>query len=269
MGMVMTGAAAFLDVLACPECRAALEASPDGTALTCTGCGASRSAAADGVVDLVGSDDAETVTASQRAMQFRPLVRLYERAWRPAVTRLLTGLSHDAERAWSLERLAPAPDATVLDLACGPGNTTRAIAAAVPAGRVLGVDYSRPMLRAAVAAPWPGPAVVGYVRGDAHHLPLRSASLDAANCAGAFYLFADPEAVLAGLADALRPGASFTLMASRRPAVAAGLAARVTGASGLRLYAPGEIEGMLAAAGFDVVDRRRAGFMVLLATRRH
>ena len=264
--MAVTSATDFLDVLACPECGADLDGRPDGAGLACTGC-RTRFAATDGVVDFVGVGT-EPATTTQRAMQFRPLVRVYERFWRPALTRLLTGVSHDAERAWSLEHLAPAPDATVLDLACGPGNTTRTVATAVPAGRVLGVDYSPPMLRAAVGAPWSGPATVGYVRGDAHRLPLRPDSLDAANCAGAFYLFADPAAVLAGLAAALRQGATFTLMASRRPPVAGGFAGRVAGASGLRVYAPGEMEGLLDAAGFDVVDRRGAGFMVLLATQR-
>jgi ubiquinone/menaquinone biosynthesis C-methylase UbiE len=177
-------------------------------------------------------------------------------------------MSHDAERAWSLDRLAPAADATVLDLACGPGNTTRTVAAAVPTGRVLGIDFSTAMLREALAAPSTGRATVGYVRGDAHRLPLQPNSVDAANCAGAFYLFSDPPRVLAGIAAALRAGGRFTLMASQQPRVGGAVAAKVVRPGGLRVYARGEMERLLDDAGFDVLDCRIAGFMLLLAARR-
>jgi ubiquinone/menaquinone biosynthesis C-methylase UbiE len=177
-------------------------------------------------------------------------------------------MSHEAERAWSLDRLAPVPDATVLDLACGPGNTTRTIAAAVPAGRVLGIDFSTAMLREALATAPTAGAMVGYVRGDAHRLPLQPGSVDAANCAGAFYLFSDPPRVLAGIAAALRPGGRFTLMASQQPRVGGSGTAALMRPGGLRVYARGEMERLLDDAGFEVLDRRLAGFMLLLAARR-
>ena len=169
----------------------------------------------DGLADLVPPEPAQAETPNMRIMESGLLARVYERAWRPVLTRLLTGMSHKAERAWSLDRLAPVPDATVLDLACGPGNTTRTIAAAVPAGRVLGIDFSTAMLREALATAPTAGAMVGYVRGDAHRLPLQPGSVDAANCAGAFYLFSDPPRVLAGIAAALRVGGRFTLMGSQ------------------------------------------------------
>jgi SAM-dependent methyltransferase len=49
--------------------------------------------------------------------------------------------------AATLERAAPRPGEHVLDIGCGCGTTTLALADAVgPAGAVLGVDVSRPML---------------------------------------------------------------------------------------------------------------------------
>jgi ubiquinone/menaquinone biosynthesis C-methylase UbiE len=203
-----------------------------------------------------------------RIMESGLLARVYERAWRPVLTQLLTGMSHGAERAWSLDRLAPALDATVLDLACGPGNTTRTIAAAVPAGRVLGIDFSTAMLRQALAADPTAGASIGYVRGDAHRLPLQPASIDAANCAGAFYLFSDPPRVLAGIAAALRPGGRLTLMASQQPRLCGAATAALVRPGGLRVYARGEMERLLDNAGFDLIDRRFAGLMLLLAARR-
>jgi len=262
----LSAAVAFADILGCPLCHGPLPPAEDGT-LVCAACGA-RYPVTDGLADLIPPEPGQAETLNIRIMKSGLLARVYERAWRPVLTRLLTGMSHDAERAWSLERLAPAPDATVLDLACGPGNTTRTIAAAVPAGRVLGIDFSTAMLREALATAPTAGAMVGYVRGDAHRLPLQPGSVDAANCAGAFYLFSDPPRVLAGIAAALRPGGRFTLMASQQPRVGGAGTAALMRPGGLRVYARGEMERLLDDAGFEVLDRRLAGFMLLLAARR-
>jgi len=258
--------AAFADILGCPLCCGPLPLAKDGT-LACASCDACYRVT-DGLADLVPPEPGQAETPNQRMMEFGAFARVYERAWRPLLTRLLSGMSHEAERAWSLDRLALAPDSTVLDLACGPGKTTRMIAAAVPAGRVLGIDFSTAMLRQALAAAPAAEATVGYVRGDAHRLPLQPASIDAANCAGAFYLFSDPPRVLAGIAAAVKPGGRFTLMASQQPTVGGAATAALMRPSGLRVYARGEMERLLDGAGFDVLDRRIAGFMLLLATRR-
>jgi ubiquinone/menaquinone biosynthesis C-methylase UbiE/uncharacterized protein YbaR (Trm112 family) len=267
-GRALTSSApvAFADVLGCPLCHGPVPPA-EGETLACAACDA-RYVVTDGLADLVPPQPRQAETPNIRIMESGLLARVYERAWRPLLTRLLTGMSHDAERAWSLDRLAPAPDATVLDLACGPGNTTRTIAAAVPAGRVLGIDFSAAMLREALAASPASGATVGYVRGDAHRLPLQPASVDAANCAGAFYLFSDPPRVLTGIAAALRPAGLLTLMTSQQPRVGGAATAALVRPGGLRVYARGEMELLLDDAGFDVLDRRIAGLMLLVAARR-
>ncbi|HXX89554.1 MAG TPA: methyltransferase domain-containing protein [Acidimicrobiales bacterium] len=222
----------------------------------------------DRLADLVPPEPRQAETPNIRIMESGLFARVYERAWRPVLTRLLTGMSHDAERAWSLDRLGLAPHATVLDLACGPGNTARTIAAAIPAGRVLGIDLSMAMLREALAAAPAAGATVGYVRGDAHRLPLQPGSIDAANCAGAFYLFSDPPRVLACIAAALRPGGHLTLMTSHQPRFGGATIAALVRPVGLRVHSRGEMERLLDGAGFDVLERRLAGFMLLLAARR-
>lgn len=264
--LILSAADAFADVLGCPLCHGPLSQVEDGS-LSCAACG-TRYLVTEGLADLVPPEPGQAETPNIRIMESRLLARVYERAWRPVLTRLLTGMSHDAERAWSLDRLDPAPDATVLDLACGPGNTTRTIAAAVPSGRVLGIDFSTAMLREALADGQAARATVGYVRGDAHRLPLQPGSLDAANCAGAFYLFSDPPRVLAGIAAALRPGGHLTLMASQQPHVDGAAMAALARPLGLRVYAPGEMERLVVDAGFDILDRQLTGFMLLLATHR-
>lgn len=201
-------------------------------------------------------------------MQFRPLTRVYERMWRPVLTYLLTGISHDEEVAWSLDRLSPAPDDTILDLACGPGNTTRAIGEIVPKGRVLGIDVSAPMLAQARRMHWDGAAEIAYVRADAHSLPLLAESMTGANCAGALYMFSDPSAVLAGIARVLVRDGRLTVMASRRPAIMPPATDVVTRPAGLRLFGRDEMSSMLDGAGFDEIAENEAGFMTLIAARR-
>ncbi|HWG02925.1 MAG TPA: methyltransferase domain-containing protein, partial [Trebonia sp.] len=57
---------------------------------------------------------------------------------------------------------ADAPE-YVVDLGCGPGNLTAALAARWPRATVAGVDSSPEMIEAAVAAGYPG---VTFTRGD-------------------------------------------------------------------------------------------------------
>ncbi|EKF25874.1 methyltransferase domain protein [Mycolicibacterium hassiacum DSM 44199] len=66
----------------------------------------------------------------------------------------------------------------VLDVGCGPGNVTAAMARDVGAeGLALGVDISEPMLERAVAA-HAGPTT-GFLRADAQRLPFRDETFDA------------------------------------------------------------------------------------------
>src|SRR5439155_20545910 len=73
------------------------------------------------------------------------------------------------------ERASTAPAARVIDVGCGCGDTTITLGGRVgPAGLVLGIDVSTPMLqRAAEAARVAGAANVRFENADAqtHRLP--------------------------------------------------------------------------------------------------
>jgi malonyl-CoA O-methyltransferase len=84
---------------------------------------------------------------------------------------------HDEARSRLLERLEllRLTPKVAVDLGCATGRGAAGLAARYPAARVLAVDSSLRMLRAAAAGAAEGVRVLG---GDAAALPLRSASVD-------------------------------------------------------------------------------------------
>ena len=84
---------------------------------------------------------------------------------------------HDTARERLLERLdlVSLTPRTVVDLGCATGRGAAALAARYVGARVLAVDASTGMLRAAVAHHGGSVAAIG---GDAERLPLRSHSID-------------------------------------------------------------------------------------------
>ena len=91
-----------------------------------------------------------------------------------------------------------------LDLACGTGSLTRDLARAVgPEGRVLGVDFSREMLRAAESRPLPN---VEYRLGDATRLDdVPSGAFDAVTIAYGARNIPDLDGLFSEMARVLGP----------------------------------------------------------------
>ena len=108
----------------------------------------------------------------------------------------------------ALAKLAPAQGERVLDLGCGCGDTSLALARAVgAAGRVLGLDLSEPMLaRARERAAAAGLANVAFRAADVQTAPLERGTFDAAFSRFGVMFFADPAAAFANVRRALRPG---------------------------------------------------------------
>jgi ubiquinone/menaquinone biosynthesis C-methylase UbiE len=116
-----------------------------------------------------------------------------------------------AYREAYLELVDPHGTATVLDLGCGTGVVTRAIAARDGfAGTVTGIDQSPAFIAAAerLALDDGLGDRVAFVVGDAHALDLPSASFDAAVAHTLVSHVRDPFAVLAEAARVIRPGGS-------------------------------------------------------------
>ena len=129
-----------------------------------------------------------------------------------ALNRLLTGGLDQRWRRLALDVIGVRPGDRVLDLACGTGDL--AAASAARGARVVGLDFSREMLRGARARC----AATALVQADAAALPLRDAALDALVCGFALRNFAELGPVLREMARVLAPGGRLALLEVDRPA---------------------------------------------------
>jgi SAM-dependent methyltransferase len=184
------------------------------------------------------------------------------------------GLQH---RLWSAathtlwEQARIQPGQCVLDLGCGPGHAAMDLAQIVgPTGRVIAIDESAAFLKQlhdyAVARKYQHiERVLGDVQDMMSVLAHEKGNVDAAYVRWVFCFLANPEAVIDGLAELLKPGGrvavqdyfnyerSFTL-APRSDAFT-----KVINAVGASWHARGgdtdimgKLPGMFAARGFEI-----------------
>jgi ubiquinone/menaquinone biosynthesis C-methylase UbiE len=93
-----------------------------------------------------------------------------------------------------------------LDVACGPGHLSRALARA--GARAVGIDATPAFVAYAErAAREQGVEGVAFQLGDARALPFAEASFELVSCRAAFHHFPEPGRVLAEMARVLKPGA--------------------------------------------------------------
>jgi len=121
--------------------------------------------------------------------------------------------------ALAVDALAPRLGERVIDIGCGCGQTSFALARRVgPTGRVLGVDISSPML--AVAGRRADPeAQVRFLRADAQTHPFEPAGADCAYSRFGVMFFADPIAAFANIRAGLRLGGRLAFVCWRAMAL--------------------------------------------------
>jgi SAM-dependent methyltransferase len=122
------------------------------------------------------------------------------------------------ERA--MEALAPRPGERIVDVGCGCGSTSLALARRVGAsGSVLGVDVSEPMLaRARERAAADRAANVRFVAGDAQTHPFAAGSADAVFSRFGVMFFVDPTAAFANVRTVLQPDGRLAFVCWREAA---------------------------------------------------
>lgn len=169
-----------------------------------------------------------------------------------------------------LARAGIGPGLRVLDVGCGGGDTTRAIARLVgPGGAVTGLDISEAMLSLAERlASEEGLANVRLLLADAQTEELPEAAFDAVVSRFGVMFFADPAAAFGNLRRALVPGGRLAFVCWRAPQenpwmwVPAAAAAQHVPITPPEPHAPGpcaladadRTRRILEAAGFDEVE---------------
>lgn len=118
----------------------------------------------------------------------------------PALRFFSIGATHLADR------LELRGDEDVLDLACGTGHVTLALASRLPRGRVTAVDFAPAMLaQAGAKVQAAGLANVDLVEADMQALPWRR-RFDVAVCAFGIFFVDDMDAQLRRIADTVKTG---------------------------------------------------------------
>ena len=157
-------------------------------------------------------------TAARARPKRRP-DRVLERAGRPALGRPAAkpGVVLAPVAEILIDRARPKAGERILDIGCGAGATTFALAQKTgPAGRVLGVDVSAPMLtRARQVAPKGLP--VEFILADATVYPFEPAAFDLLASRFGVMFFAEPALSFANLRKALKPSGRLAFACWREP----------------------------------------------------
>jgi SAM-dependent methyltransferase len=240
-----------------PEAREAADAAPDDAPY----------------LDLLG-EDLESTGTTQDLMTTGFVPRIYERYWRPALGQAakgLTGPSMAEEIRIARLLLGLRPGDGVLDVACGPGNFSRAFAGAVgDSGLVVGIDASQTMLDRGAAELRRSPAPnLALVRGNATQLPFVDDSFDAVCCFAALHLFEQPLEGLDEMTRVLTPGGRIALMTSvqRKLAPRGPIKPLTERLSGMHVFGQEEIVGALQERGFADMHQRLSGLVQFVGGR--
>ena len=141
----------------------------------------------------------------------------YRQASRDIWQQMAAGWDGDRRRIWEASRpvaewlvdaLDPQPGETILELACGVGDTGLAAAARLgDSGKLISTDFSEQMVGAARRrAEELGISNVDFRTMDAERMDLEDDSVDGVVCRWGYMLMADPLAALRETRRVLRPG---------------------------------------------------------------
>ena len=157
-----------------------------------------------------------------------------------------------------VEAVRPAPDDTLLDVACGPGLVVCAFAPHVR--EATGIDVTPAMLdRARQLAADKGLANVAWRQADVLSLPYDDGSFTIVTTRFSFHHFLDPAAVLREMVRVCAPGGRIVVVddyASEDPAKAAAFnrLERLRDPSHARCLTLTELKGLFAAVGLPEPD---------------
>jgi SAM-dependent methyltransferase len=155
-----------------------------------------------------------------------------------------------------VEAVAAVQPARVLDIGCGTGSTTLAVARRFGAAvHGVGIDISAPMIEAARLRAQVEGAAVEFIRADAQVQSFAPANFDMLISRFGVMFFDDPVAAFANLARAAAPGATLACVAFRSPAENTFMTAAERAAAPLLPELPARVPG--APGQFAFADAAR------------
>jgi SAM-dependent methyltransferase len=225
-----------------------------------------------GYLDLLDGQQPVTTGVVSALMRTKLVPSIYERWWRPILGQAVKGPfgpTTAGEFRLAKDYLRLEPGDVVVDVACGPGNFTRALAESVgDRGLAVGVDASPTMLERAVADTRCDN--VAYVHADATELPLRTGGFDAVGCFLGLHLFDDPMLAVERMAAILAPGGRLALFTScgRGDPLSRALTGPLYQLGGARLFTRCELTDQLKALGFTDIQQQVHGFLQFVGARK-
>jgi demethylmenaquinone methyltransferase/2-methoxy-6-polyprenyl-1,4-benzoquinol methylase len=131
---------------------------------------------------------------------------------------VMTAGMHHRWRERAADLACVGPGGSALDVCCGTGDLALELARRVrPRGRVVGLDFSAPMLELAQAKSREAGESVAWVRGNALELPFEAGEFDAATVGFGARNVVDLERGIAEMARVVRPGGRVVILEITTP----------------------------------------------------
>jgi demethylmenaquinone methyltransferase/2-methoxy-6-polyprenyl-1,4-benzoquinol methylase len=131
---------------------------------------------------------------------------------------VMTAGMHHRWRERAADLACVGPGGSVLDVCCGTGDLALELAGRVrPRGRVVGLDFSAPMLELAQAKSQDAGATVAWVQGNALELPFDEGEFDAATVGFGARNVVDLERGIGEMARVVRPGGRVVILEITTP----------------------------------------------------
>jgi demethylmenaquinone methyltransferase/2-methoxy-6-polyprenyl-1,4-benzoquinol methylase len=135
-----------------------------------------------------------------------------------AMNSVMSAGLHHRWRARTVDAAGVGPGDATLDVCCGTGDLALELRRRVGAGgRVVGLDFSAPMLELAERKSEAAGAGIEWMQGNALELPFEDASFDAATVGFGVRNVADVEGAIAEMARVVRPGGRVAILEITTP----------------------------------------------------
>jgi SAM-dependent methyltransferase len=177
---------------------------------------------------------------------------------------------HSKLTDWGLTRVSIRPDFHILDIGCGGGRTIGKLAAAVPEGKVYGIDHSEESVAASIRNNAQGieRGRVEIQQASVSALPFANGAFDLITAVETHYFWPDLAADMREVFRVLKSGGRFIMIAEAyrgAQTATAKLVERYLPLTGMALLTTSEHHDLCTNAGFvdvQVIEKPKKGWIV-------